>query len=118
MSVILQVHFPFNGPFGEEMTNAMTTLAESINHEPGLIWKIWTEDADQQLAGGIYLFDTRINAEAYCEMHTARLGAMGVTGIKAVILDANTALSTINKGPTDPSYEQESAPEFKAQNLL
>lgn len=103
MPVILQVHFRFDGPFGDEMTNAMTTLAESINHEPGFIWKIWTEDADKQLAGGIYLFDTRTNAETYCEMHTARLKAMGVTGINAVILDANAALSTINRGPIDPS---------------
>ncbi|UYV18005.1 monooxygenase [Halomonas qaidamensis] len=99
MSVILQVHFPFDGPFGDEMANAMTALAESINQEPGLIWKIWTEDADQKQAGGIYLFDTRANAEAYCNMHTARLEAMGVTGIRAAILDTNAALSAINKGP-------------------
>lgn len=101
MSVILQVHFPFDGPFGDEMANAMTALAENINQEPGFIWKIWTENADQKLAGGIYLFDTRANAKAYCKMHTARLEAMGVTGISAAILDTNAALSAINKGPFD-----------------
>nr|WP_271909798.1 MULTISPECIES: YdhR family protein [Halomonas] len=71
--VILQDHFSFDGPFGDEMTKAMITSAESINHEPGLIWKIWTENADQQLASRIYLVGSRANAEAYCEMHTARL---------------------------------------------
>lgn len=75
------------------MTKAMITSAESINHEPGLIWKIWTENADQQLAGRIYLVGSRANAEAYCEMHTARLE---VTGINAIALYTNTTLSAIN----------------------
>ncbi|UYO73926.1 YdhR family protein [Halomonas qinghailakensis] len=75
------------------MTKAMITPAESINHEPGLIWKIWTENADQQLAGRIYLAGSRANAEANCEMHTARLE---VTGINVITLYTNTTLSAIN----------------------
>jgi hypothetical protein len=37
---LLQVDFEFNGPFGEEMSNALVDLAKSINNEPGMIWKI------------------------------------------------------------------------------
>ncbi|MCD9452081.1 YdhR family protein, partial [Yersinia pestis] len=42
MSYILQVDFPYTGPWGNEMTKAMEGLARSIAEEPGLIWKIWT----------------------------------------------------------------------------
>ncbi|MYL23953.1 monooxygenase [Halomonas alkaliantarctica] len=99
MPSILQVHFPFDGPFGEEMAEAMRPLAESINNEPGLLWKIWTEDPQGKRAGGIYLFTTRKNAEAYRQMHTARLKDMGVTDIDAQIVEANETLSKINSGP-------------------
>ncbi len=99
MATILQVHFPFDGPFGEAMVEAMTPLARSINDEPGLLWKIWTEDQQAGRAGGVYLFATRSDAEAYCRMHTARLEGMGVTGIEAQLLEANEALSAINGGP-------------------
>lgn len=39
MPVLLQVDFPFAGPFGSEMAQAMKGLAESIASEQGLIWK-------------------------------------------------------------------------------
>ena len=51
MPVLLQIDFPSTGPFAEEMTQAFTSLAESINQETGLIWKIWTENNDAQEAG-------------------------------------------------------------------
>ncbi len=43
MAKLLQVDFEFHGPFGEEMSNTLVDLAQSINQEPGMIWKIWTE---------------------------------------------------------------------------
>ena len=55
MSVLLQVDFPFAGPWGEAMTEALRGLAESIANEPGLIWKIWTENPATAEAGGISL---------------------------------------------------------------
>lgn len=55
MHVLLQVDFPYQGPFGDEMTQTMDTLSSSINQEPGFIWKIWTENKETQKAGGIYL---------------------------------------------------------------
>ena len=38
------------------MVTQLAELAESIADEPGLIWKIWTENAQESTAGGIYLF--------------------------------------------------------------
>ena len=99
MTKLLQVDFEFNGPFGEDMTAALTDLAKSINQEPGMIWKIWTENAQQKLAGGIYLFETEATAKAYLAMHTVRLQQLGVSEVRGVIFDINQPLTNINQGP-------------------
>ena len=99
MSVLLQVDFPFAGPWGEAMTEALRGLAESIANEPGLIWKIWTENQQTQEAGGIYLFADRESAEAYLAMHTARLKSFGVPHVNAKLFSVNTGLSGIDRGP-------------------
>ncbi|MEZ9525946.1 monooxygenase [Enterovibrio norvegicus] len=96
---LLQVDFAFNGPFGEEMSNALVDLAKSINDEPGMIWKIWTEDQAANVAGGVYLFEDQSSAEAYLTMHAARLKKMGVEEVRGMIFDVNQPLSNINKGP-------------------
>ena len=51
MTTLLQIDFPYPGPWGDEMTAAMRGLAQSIAQEPGLLWKIWTENAERQEAG-------------------------------------------------------------------
>ena len=56
MAYILQVDFPYEGPWGSDMEHAMKPLADSIALEKGLIWKIWTENQSLKEAGGIYLF--------------------------------------------------------------
>lgn len=99
MLTVLQIDFPFNGPFAEEMHQAMQPLAESIIQEPGLLWKIWTENADTQEAGGVYLFSDATSAQTYLDMHSARLTASGVTGIRAKLFGVNAPLSEICKGP-------------------
>lgn len=55
MPYLLQVDFQYQGPWGDGMTAALRGLAESIANEPGLIWKIWTENQAAGEAGGIYL---------------------------------------------------------------
>lgn len=99
MKKLLQIDFPYSGPFGEQMTKALTEIAESINQEPGLIWKIWTENAEQQTGGGIYLFEDEDTAKAYLAMHSARLQQMGIQDIRGRIFDINPELSRINQGP-------------------
>lgn len=99
MSVLLQVDFPFTGPWGEAMTEALWGLAESIAEEPGLIWKIWTENPVTAEAGGIYLFADRSSAEAYLTMHTARLMGFGIPRVNGKIFDVNPELSAIDRAP-------------------
>lgn len=99
MTKLVQIDFPFSGPFGEEMTAAMGELAQSITREPGFLWKIWTENHHTQEAGGIYLFRDEDTATAYIKKHTERLQGFGITGINAKVFDVNDALTRINHGP-------------------
>ncbi|TDQ39628.1 monooxygenase [Thiopseudomonas denitrificans] len=96
---ILQIDFPFDGPFAAEMAQAMRPLAEDIATENDLLWKIWTEDAGNHEAGGIYLFAGREAAEAYLARHSQRLQAAGVSGIRSRIFSVNQPLSHINRAP-------------------
>ncbi len=98
MQKLLQLHFSFNGPFGREMTEGLKELAESINQEPGFIWKIWTESEENREGGGIYMFEDECSAKAYLKMHTARLKQFGVEKVYHKIFDVNEPLSIINKG--------------------
>lgn len=97
MSVLLQIDFPYAGPFGREMTDAFAGLGESIAQEEGLIWKIWTENAQTGESGGIYLFENMTSAETYLTMHTARLESFGVQGIRSKLFQVNEDLSRITK---------------------
>ena len=98
MSILLQVDFPYGGPWGDAMSEAMRGLAESIAGEPGLIWKIWTENEANHEAGGIYLFRDEDTAQAYIKKHTARLKHLGVEDVTFKIFDINEPLSKINHG--------------------
>ena len=40
-------------------------IAEPFIEMNGLNWKIWIDEPEAQLSGGIYLFETRADAEAY-----------------------------------------------------
>lgn len=95
---LLQLHFEFHVPFGAEMSRQLVELAESINLEPGFIWKIWTENEANQEAGGIYLFQDEDTALAYVKKHTARLKPLGVERVIFKIFDVNESLTTLNHG--------------------
>lgn len=80
MATLLQIDFPSEGPFGAQMSEAYADLAASISAEPGLLWKIWTENATEGTAGGIYLFADEASA-------------------RALFFDVNQPLTSITRGP-------------------
>lgn len=96
MAVLVQVNFPYSGPWGSEMSAAMQPLAASINDEAGFLWKVWIENQSEGTSGGIYLFETLEDAQGYVAMHTARLAEFGITGVQAVFSDVNEPLSILN----------------------
>ena len=79
------------------MTKTFEDLAKDISTEEGLIWKIWTENATNKEAGGIYLFSDENNAKRYLEKHTKRLNTFGIVDRNAKIFDVNVPLSLIDK---------------------
>ena len=95
---LVQVDFPSDGPFGDDMANGYAELAHSIAQEPGLIWKLWTENSETGEAGGVYLFTTEEDARAYLAMHSARLAGWGITGIRGKVFQVNRSLSQITRG--------------------
>lgn len=66
--VILQINFhrpdipakAWEARFTEEVAQPFVDL-------PGLKWKIWIDAPDQSIGGGLYLFETRADAEAYLQ---------------------------------------------------
>lgn len=96
---MLQIDFPYAGPWSDELAGAMEPLAADIAAQPGLLWKLWTENEAERRAGGIYAFADDASREAYLAKHVARLGAFGVQGIRAQRFDVNRPLSTTTRGP-------------------
>jgi hypothetical protein len=96
---LVQFDFPFPGPFGTEMENALQDLARSLAQEPGFLWKIWTENAAAKQAGGIYLFKDRASAAVYVAKHSARLAQFGIADPRARIFDVNPGLTRLTHGP-------------------
>ncbi len=100
MTKVLQIDFPYSGPFGKELAEMSQELAHSITQEPGFIWKIWTESPEANLGGGIYLFIDQPAAEVYLQKHTARLKQWGIREINAMVFDINQELTQLTNGPT------------------
>ncbi len=99
MNKLVQIHFKTPGPFGAQMAIQYLELAESIKEEPGFIWKIWTENAAEGEAGGIYYFEDEETARAYVKMHTERLKGFGIEDIHCSLFDVNEPLTVITNGP-------------------
>lgn len=99
MQYLLQMDFPYSGPFGDEFYTQMKDLAGDIATESGLVYKLWTENEDTQEAGGIYVFDNLEDANRYQAKHTERLESFGFNGIRAKTFIINQELSKITKAP-------------------
>jgi hypothetical protein len=68
------------------MAAALDGLARSIAEEPGLIWKISTENHTTEEAGGVYLFSDEQSAKDYITKHSARLKEFGIERANAKAL--------------------------------
>jgi len=96
---LLQIDFPYTGPWSADMAQALQPLAQDIAGEPGLLWKLWTESESDGRAGGVYAFSSAEERERYLAKHTARLEGFGVREIRAQRFDVNAALSALTRGP-------------------
>lgn len=96
---ILLYTFPYPGPFGEAFSREHTDLAHALAETPGLVWKIWLENAASQTAGGVYVFKDEASLAAFRAEHNARLAAFGIHDFGVQAFDANVPLSKITRAP-------------------
>ena len=99
MTTLLHIDFPFKGPFGSKLTQQQESLAQEINKEKGLIWKVWTENPKQQEAGGVYLFKSEPYAQQYLQKYLGKMISNGITEVRTQIFEVNTGLSLLTRGP-------------------
>ena len=96
---LLQIDFPSNGPWGEDLTKMASDLAHHLNQTPGMVWKIWTENSRAGDCGGVYLFTDESSANDFLKEHLPRLASMGIKDVRAKVFDVNESLSRITRGP-------------------
>ncbi len=95
---LLQMDYPFSGPWGSQMADEYADLARRIANVPGLICKVWTENREAGEAGGIYLFEDEASLESYLEGKIQRMKASGIQDIRAKKFDVNEPLTRITRG--------------------
>ena len=95
---LLQMDYPFSGPWGSQMADEYSDLARRIANVPGLICKVWTENREVGEAGGIYLFEDEASLDAYLEGKIERMKAFGIKDIRARKFDVNEPLTRITRG--------------------
>ena len=95
---LLQMDYPFPGPWGSEMARDHSDLAHRIANVPGLICKVWTENQEMGEAGGIYLFKDEASLDSYLGGKLERMKASGIEDIRARKFDVNEPLTEITRG--------------------
>ena len=85
------------------MTADSTSSVRSIAAGSGGLGMVWIENQAEQQSGGIYLFQSLKDAQAYVTMHTERLAGFGITGVQARYFDVNEPLSILNHASLLPA---------------
>ena len=95
---LLQMDYPFSGPWGSQLADEYSDLARRIANVPGLICKVWTENRETGEAGGIYLFEDEASLDSYLEGKIERMKASGIEDIRVRKFDVNERLTRITRG--------------------
>ena len=98
---LLQVNYHRDhGQDNHDQAEYLLSAAERISGVPGLQWKVWIYDDENQAAGGIYVFDSEEQARAFGDGLPESLGKLpGVSGIDRRYFDIDEHLSAITRGP-------------------
>lgn len=78
------------------------TKAKELDQLPGLKWKLWTIQPNECRASGLYLFETRMDAEshaAYAQKNYPNVP--GLSNISTEFYDVMESLSRITRAPID-----------------
>jgi hypothetical protein len=97
---VLQINYKFNTSAAEH-TALVTPNAEYIAGVPGLVWKVWLMNDAEHEAGGIYLFESREEAQAFVSS-PAIVGFAALPSLSAFsarFFEAVEPLSKITRAP-------------------
>ena len=97
---VVQINFKFQmSP--AVYVETVKPLAEPIAAITGLQWKLWLMDEANHMAGGIYLFDSPNDAQAYLNsLIVAGLSKHPqIMDIEVKVFGVDDELSAITKGP-------------------
>jgi hypothetical protein len=87
----------------EDVEQAENNLhaADSIAGLPGLVWKIWTYNDAEGVAGGVYLFESEANARAWGDgtVQAALSQMPGISNVETSYYDVDEKLSAITRAP-------------------
>ena len=86
---------------GAEYEQTVVPMAESLVNVAGLQWKIWILNDMERLAGGIYLFEDEVAADAYLTgpLLDQLKHAPFVSSFTATQFDVLDTLTEITAGP-------------------
>ena len=97
---ILQINYQFTTTPAEHVA-MVTPAAEMIAAAPGLVWKTWLINEAAHEAGGIYLFESREEAQGFVSS-PAMVGFAAsptISNFNAKFFGINETLSQITRAP-------------------
>lgn len=102
--VILQINYRRPDMPAQEWAARYTDdTAQPFVDMRGLRWKIWIDEPELQLSGGIYLFETRADADAYLQGPIiARMKANpGLSDLSFRVFEIRERVSKLTRAPLD-----------------
>jgi len=99
MPSIVQINFPYIESQEELESHSAEAAGRFVDVE-GLRWKVWLADENTKTAGGIYLFDTRENADAYAEGALVAHLKNVREGVEVSVFDTIDEAGKVTNAPT------------------
>lgn len=99
--VVLQINYRFQNVTAEEWAKRYTdATGQKFLSVDGLVWKIWLDGQDNAV-GGIYLFASRAQAEAYLAgpIVAAMKANPNVAELRFTVSDVRERMSAITNAP-------------------
>lgn len=99
--VILQVNCRYTIPRAAWEARYSDAVASKFLDVDGLVWKIWLDGEDEPQGGGIYLFETRAQAQAYLDgpIIAALKSSPVLTDLQFRLSAVRERMSAITNGP-------------------
>ena len=97
-NAIVQINFDLTIPRAELQKHA-AQVAEKFNQIDGLLWKIWIVNAEEQITGGIYLFENLEKARQYADSDIVAKLRQDWTNVDVKVFDIMEEPSRITRAP-------------------